>query len=94
MGPLLKMIFNLVVLAGAITNTPCGVKNRSDQQRSVRVPIRSRVTNRQRLEAVELYNLGLSALDVAERLGLGKSTVLKILKTSGVKIRPQGPHLH
>jgi hypothetical protein len=32
----------------------------------------------------------VSALNTAEHFGIGKSTVLKILKASGAEVRPQG----
>ncbi|QQM51881.1 helix-turn-helix domain-containing protein [Rhodococcus pyridinivorans] len=64
-----------------------------DQGISERRPFRSRITARTRAEAIELYNSGLSALDVAEQLGVGKSTVLKILKHEGVTVRPRGKRI-
>ncbi|MBX9920171.1 MAG: helix-turn-helix domain-containing protein [Mycolicibacterium frederiksbergense] len=38
---------------------------------------------RARKQVVELYASGLSAIAVAERLSIGRSTVLKILKQEG-----------
>lgn len=51
------------------------------------------MTDRKRREVVVLYTSGLSALDVAERAGLGKSTVLRILKDEGAQVRPRGVRL-
>ena len=37
---------------------------------------------------VELYESGLSAIEVAETVGVAKSTVLRVLDGEGVKMRP------
>ncbi len=39
---------------------------------------------------VDLYESGLSAIDVAETVGVAKSTVLLVLDREGVKKRPHG----
>ena len=44
-------------------------------------------------EVVELYASSLSALAVADQFGIGKSTVLKILKQQGSPVRPRGRRL-
>lgn len=54
------------------------------------VPVRRRVSKQLRAEIVEYYRQGLSSLDVAEVLGVGKSTVLNVLKAAGEPIRPRG----
>ncbi|MBY6349821.1 helix-turn-helix domain-containing protein [Rhodococcoides corynebacterioides] len=83
----------MVVLASAKANTPRTTDQRPDQVRPEHRRVRSRITERVRQEAVELYMSGISAVEVAERLDLGKSTVLRILKQADVAIRPQGPRL-
>jgi hypothetical protein len=55
-----------------------------------RVPQRRRVTARLRVEVVEHYAAGMSSRRVAATLGLGRTTVLEILKAAGMDIRPQG----
>lgn len=54
---------------------------------------RSRITHVQRRRVVKLYTGGLSALAVAEEVGLAKSSVLSILKREGVEVRPQGQRM-
>ncbi|WP_128645736.1 helix-turn-helix domain-containing protein [Rhodococcus sp. BS-15] len=83
----------VVVLAQANYNPSGSVKTRPDQGLLRPTTFRSRVTKRKKSDVVELYASGLSALDVAERVGIGKSTVLKILKTEGVHVRPRGVRL-
>jgi hypothetical protein len=51
---------------------------------------RRRITSRLRTEVVEAYDVGQTSRQVAERFGLGRPTVLGILKTAGVTVRPQG----
>ncbi|MCW2655321.1 MAG: hypothetical protein QOE41_2074 [Mycobacterium sp.] len=54
------------------------------------VPQRRRITARLRAEVVEHYMSGMSSRRVATTLGLGRTTVLEILKAAGVDTRPQG----
>lgn len=51
---------------------------------------RRRITARLRAEVVEHYMAGMSCRRVAATLGLGRTTVLEILKAAGVPVRPQG----
>src|SRR5262245_53026244 len=51
---------------------------------------RRRITARLRVEVIEHYNRGMSSRRVALALGLGRTTVLEILKVAGVEIRPHG----
>jgi DNA-binding CsgD family transcriptional regulator len=51
---------------------------------------RRRITNRLQAEVVDYYGRGMTSRQVASALGLGRTTVLNILKAAGVKIRPQG----
>lgn len=83
----------LVVLAKTLPNTLSIAQVRPHQRRSPRPGLRSRVTLKMREEVTALYESGLSALDVAERLGVSKSTVLSILKQNGSTIRPRGRRL-
>ena len=54
------------------------------------VPQRPRITARLRTDVIEHYERGKSSRRVAASLGLGRTTVLEILKAAGVRIRPQG----
>jgi DNA invertase Pin-like site-specific DNA recombinase len=51
---------------------------------------RRRITAQLRVAVVEAYESGETSRQVAEELELGRTTVLKILKAAGVKLRPQG----
>lgn len=51
---------------------------------------RRRVTAALRAEVVEDYTAGMSSRRVAATLGLGRTTVLGILKAAGMPLRPQG----
>jgi len=51
---------------------------------------RRRVATRLRTEVIEHYERGMSSRRVAAKFGLGRTTVLEILKTAGVDIRPRG----
>ena len=53
-------------------------------------PRRRRITARLRVEVAEHYNRGMSSRQVASTLGLGRTTVLDILKAAGVALRPCG----
>jgi DNA invertase Pin-like site-specific DNA recombinase len=54
------------------------------------VPQRRRITERARAEVIEHYNRGMSSRRVAATLGLGRTTVLEILKDADVALRPRG----
>ena len=51
---------------------------------------RRRITHTLRAEVVEHYAAGMSCRRVAAALGLGRTTVLQILKAAGIEVRPQG----
>jgi DNA invertase Pin-like site-specific DNA recombinase len=52
---------------------------------------RQRITARHlRAEVIKHYDQGMSSRRVAATLGLGRTTVLKILKTAEVEVRPRG----
>lgn len=57
---------------------------------STRAQPRLRVTKQLRVQVVEHYRQGLSSLEVAEVLGIAKSTVLRVLKSEGEAVRPWG----
>jgi hypothetical protein len=59
-------------------------------ERLAPAPQRRRITGRLRAEVVERYAPGMSSRRVAATLGLGRTTVLEILKAAGVDIRRQG----
>jgi len=48
------------------------------------------ITARLRAEVIKHYDQGMSSRRVAATLGLGRTTVLKILKTAEVELRPRG----
>ena len=48
------------------------------------------MTSELRGKIITRYRSGESSLEVAEGLGMAKTTVLRILKEAGVKIRPHG----
>jgi DNA-directed RNA polymerase specialized sigma24 family protein len=54
------------------------------------VPQPRRITARLRAEVVEHYNRGMSSRRLAATLGLGRTTVLMILKTARVELRLRG----
>lgn len=83
----------LVVLASTKPNTLSIGTKRSHQRQPAPPVFRSRITVKLRGDIVELYESGLSAIAVAERLGIGKSTVLKILKQEGSAVRPPGKRI-
>jgi transposase len=51
---------------------------------------RQRITARLRAEVIKRYDHGMSSRRVAATLGLGRTTVLKILRTAEVEVRPPG----
>ena len=53
-------------------------------------PRRSRVTTALRADVVARYQRGESSRQAAEGCGVAKSTVLKILRSEGVEVRPWG----
>lgn len=83
----------MVVLARLNSNTAVSLRPSTARLR-VRPPTgRTRVTAKHRQRVVDLYLTGRSALDVAEEMGLGKTTVLRILKEAAVLVRKQGRRL-
>lgn len=88
--------FPLVALSQFSPNTllthvqdDASVTNQSS--RFVSPPLqRRRITARLRATVVEIYASGKTSRQVAEELGLGRTTVLQILKAAGVTVRPQG----
>lgn len=63
-----------------------------DSTRSIASPPRQRrrMTPQLRAQVADAYTLGHTSRQVAEELHLGRTTVLKILKEAGAKVRPQG----
>ena len=53
-------------------------------------PQRRRITARLRVDVIEYYNRGMSSRRVAATLGLGRTTMLEILKAADVELRPRG----
>jgi hypothetical protein len=54
------------------------------------VPQRRRITDSLRGNVVEYYARGMTSRQVASTLGLGRTTVLNIMKAADVAIWPQG----
>jgi len=52
-------------------------------------PRRRRITASLRAEVVERYLAGMTSRQVAATLELGRTTVLDIVKTAGVTLRPR-----
>jgi hypothetical protein len=52
-------------------------------------PKRRRIAASLRVEVVDHYTSGKTSRQVADELGLGRTTVLEISKAAGVPIRPQ-----
>ncbi len=51
---------------------------------------RQRLTATLRADVVGYYTKGMATRQVAAMVGIGRTTVLKILKDAGVAVRPQG----
>jgi Helix-turn-helix domain of resolvase len=85
----------LVVLTRLNLNTRSkGIRGSAADATPPRVRPRRRVTQTLREQVVAMYQKGgVSALQVAQELGLGKSTVLRILHDSGHVVRSQGRRL-
>ncbi len=80
----------LVVLGSLNLNAQFSLPAPTDRSpESVRSARRRRITQSVRDEVVRLYASGQTALEVAEHCGIGKTTVLKILKADGAAVRPQ-----
>jgi len=64
----------------------------TDGRPNVTSPVRQRrrITVWLRADVIERYESGMSSRRVAAMLGLGRTTVLNILKAAGAEIRRQG----
>ena len=88
--------FSLVALSQFCSNTlHTGVRDDAtviNGRMLVRSPVpqRRRITARLRTDVIAHYERGMSSRRVAASLGLGRTTVLEILKAAGVRLRPQG----
>ncbi|WP_425564331.1 helix-turn-helix domain-containing protein [Nostocoides veronense] len=51
-----------------------------------------RVLEKDKDRIVQLYQSGQTSLEVAEEVGVAKSTVLRVLHERGIPIRPWGRH--
>ncbi len=80
----------MVVLVQTNSNTRSTLAPPSDRLKVRPAATRTRVNRKHRAKVVELYVSGMSAPAVSDDMGLGKATVLRILKESGVPIRPRG----
>lgn len=82
---------SLVVLSRVNLNTPRQRRKPSDGSSERRVPAKQRITQSLRRKIVTYYESGnVSAQQAAEEHGVGKSTVLKILREAGAEVRPHG----
>jgi transposase-like protein len=75
---------------GARSNPP--VELRPSTDRLERPASRRRILKAEKAKMVELYQAGLSAIEVAEAVGVAKSSVLQTLRSAGVPARPVGVH--
>ena len=85
-----------VVLAKVNFNTARQMPKPSEHDQPIQesTRVRTRLTPKLRKQIVEHYQLGtFSALETAEHFGVGKSTVLRILRDAGAEVRPQGRRL-
>jgi hypothetical protein len=88
-----------VVLARANPNplVPRGgstVRSADDAPKAApRSPRRRRLRRADEDQIVALYTSGMGSLDVADRLGFGKTTVLNVLARRGIERRAQGRRL-
>jgi len=55
-------------------------------------PLPKRITKKDRDRIVELYVGGKSFREVAEEIGVARSTAMRIVKMRGIKVRPWGAH--
>jgi hypothetical protein len=85
---------NVVALERAWSNLSARfavpTSNLDDKATSPQPGRRTRVTSRLRAEVVRRYEAGAPSREVAEELGIGKATVLKVLRTEGVQLKPMG----
>ena len=78
----------LLVLMGARSNPPVELRPSTDRMEPPAG--RRRVLKAEKAKIVELYESGLSAIQVAETVGVAKSTVLRVLDSEGAQKRPHG----
>lgn len=84
----------MVVLSRVNLNTPRQRRKPSAAVPDCRVQTKRRTTQRLRGEIVAYYKRGnVSALQTAKAHGVGKSTVLMILREAGAEVRPHGRRL-
>jgi len=66
-------------------NTPRQLAPPSDRSRVGTPPSRrTRITEKHRAQAIDLYVGGMSAVDVGQEVGVGKATVLRTLQDASV----------
>lgn len=82
----------LVALATFRANTPVELRPPAARIDDRAITGRRRITNRDRRRVVDLYQQGRSTRYVASEVGIGRATVLNILKQAGVERRPVGAH--
>ena len=73
---------------GSRSNPPVELRPSTDRMEPPAA--RRRVLKADKTKIVELYESGLSAIEVAETVGVAKSTVLRVLDGESVKKRPHG----
>lgn len=80
--------FVVVVLAQLNINAQFSLPAPTDRSPKSARPVRKRrITQSVRDEVARLYASGQTALEVAEHCGIGKTTVLKIVKDAGLSRR-------
>lgn len=80
--------FHLVVLAETKTNTR-PLRDRPSVRSPRWVPKKRRLRQRDRDEIVRLYSSGMSSRAVAAEVGVGRTTVLDVLRAMGIALRPR-----
>ena len=85
-------VFNQAALSQYIPNTPIELHPPAAQLDGRPLVTRRRVTKRDRKRVAELYLSGRSIGYVASEVGIGRATVLDILKRFGIERRPVGLH--
>ena len=83
----MRMILNMVALAQVNLNTRFTLPASTVRERP---ELPKRITNRDRDRICELYESGLCFADVAQQMGVARSTAMRIVRARGIEVRPWG----
>ena len=83
----MRMILNMVALAQVNLNTRFTLPASTVRERP---ELPKRITNRDRDRICELYASGLCFADVAQQMGVARSTAMRIVRARGIEVRPWG----